>query len=167
MDHKSFGGCSYLRLFFDLIDIFVVNLRRVYKVFYPKRMKLLDFKIVLAKLLLGTCNSRSRNTPVSHVSHREVLPASVPLHVPVLQTTGGKRRYCYIVGIENKTYIQCNACVVFLCLIPVIDLETLLKISILTFKDNKHLFCCHSIISSFSFTLGYLAVFCSFESIMH
>ena len=66
-------------------------------------MKLLDFKIVLAKLLLGTCNNRSRNTPVSHVSHREVLPASVPLHLPVLQTTGGKRRYCYIVGIENKT----------------------------------------------------------------
>ena len=78
-------------------------------------MKLLDFKIVLAKSLIGAYNSRSRNTPVSHVSHREVLPASVPLHLPVLQTTRGKCRYCYTGGIENKTYIQCNTCVVFLC----------------------------------------------------
>ena len=39
-------------------------------------MELLDFKIVLAKSLVGTYNSRSRNTPASHVSRREVLPAS-------------------------------------------------------------------------------------------
>ena len=72
-------------------------------------MELLDFKTVLAKLLIGTYNSRCRNTPVSHVSRREVLPASVLQHLPVLQTTRGKCRYCYIGGIENKThYIQCH-----------------------------------------------------------
>ena len=76
-------------------------------------MELLDFKIVLAKSLIGTYNSRTQNTPVSHVSRREVLPASVPPHLPVLQTTRGKCRYCYTEGIENKTYIQCNTCEVF------------------------------------------------------
>ena len=95
LDRKSSGGRYYLRLFFDLIDISVVKLHAIYKVLYPKGMELLDFKIVLAKSLIGTYNSRSRNTPVSHVSRREVLPASVSLHLPVLQTTRGKFRYCY------------------------------------------------------------------------
>ena len=36
-------------------------------------MKLLDFEIVLAKLLIGMHNSRSRNTLVSHMSRLEVV----------------------------------------------------------------------------------------------
>ena len=89
----------------------------IYKVLYPKGMELLDFKTVLAKSLIGTYNSRSGNTPVSHLSRREVLPASVPLHLPVLRTTRGKCRYFYTEGIENMTYIRCKTRGVFLCLI--------------------------------------------------
>ena len=117
LDRKCSGGRYYLRLFFDLMDISVVNSHIIYKELNPKGMELLDFKIVLAKSLVGTYNSRSRNTPASHVSRREVLPASVPLHLPVIQQTRGKCRYCYTGGIENKTYIKCNTCGVFLCLI--------------------------------------------------
>ena len=76
LDRKSSGGRCYLRLFFDLMDISAVNSYAIYKVLYPKKMELLDFKIVLAKSLIGTYNSRSRNTPVSGVSRREVLPSS-------------------------------------------------------------------------------------------
>ena len=114
---KCSGGRYYLRLFFDSMDISVVNSLLIYKKLSPKGMELLDFKIVLAKSLVGTYNSRSRNTPASHVSHREVLPASVPLYLSVLQQTRGKCRYCYTGGIENKTYIKCITCGVFLCLI--------------------------------------------------
>ena len=117
LDLKCSGGRYYLRLLFDLMDISVVNSHIVYKELNPKGMQLLDFKTVLAKSLVGTYNTRSRNTPASHVSCREVLPASVPLHLPVLQQTRGKCRYCYTGGIENKTYIKCNTCGVFLCLI--------------------------------------------------
>ena len=85
LGRNSFGRRYYVRLFFDLIDISVVNSHAIYKVLYPNGMELLDFKIVLAKTLIGTYNSRSRNTPVSHVSHQEVLPASVPLHLLALQ----------------------------------------------------------------------------------
>ena len=99
------------------MDISVVNSHAIYKVLYPKGMELLDFKIVLTKSLIGTYNSFNRNAPVSHVSLLEVLPASLPLHLPVLQTTIGKCRYCYTGGIGNKTYIQCNTFEVFLCLI--------------------------------------------------
>ena len=87
------------------MDISVINSYAIYKVLYPKGMELLDFKIVLAKSLIGKYNSRSRNTLFSHVTRRDLLPASVLLHLPVLQTTRGKCRYCYIGGIENKRYI--------------------------------------------------------------
>ena len=115
LERKSSGGSNYLRLFFGLMDISVVNLHAIYKVLYPKGMELLDFKTVLVVSLFSTYNSRSRNTSVSHVSRREVFPASVPLHLPVLQTTRGKCKYCYTGGIENNLYIQCNTCGAFLC----------------------------------------------------
>ena len=117
LDRKSSGRGFYLRLFFDLMDISVVNPHEIYKVLYPKGMELLGFKIVLAKSLIGKYNSRSRNTPVSHVFRREVLPPSVQQHLPFLQKTRGECRYCYTGGIENKTYIQCNnTCGVFFVL---------------------------------------------------
>ena len=117
LEHKSSDGRYYLRLFFDLMDVSVVNSHSIYKVLYPKEMELLDFKIVLANSLIGTYDIRSRNTRVSHVPRREVLPASVALHVLVLRTTSFNCRYCYTGGIENKTYIQCNTFGAFLCLI--------------------------------------------------
>ena len=54
LDRKSTGGRYYIRLFFDLMEISVVNSHAIYKVLYPKGMELLDFKIVLAKSLIGT-----------------------------------------------------------------------------------------------------------------
>ena len=116
LDPKSSGGRYYLRIFFDLMDICVANSHAIYKVLYPKGMELLDFKIVLVKSLIGTYNSRSRNTPVSHLSCREVFQASVPLHLPVLQKTREKFRYCCNGGIDNKIYIQFNTFVVFFVL---------------------------------------------------
>ena len=109
LDSKSSGGRYCLRLFFDLMDISVVNFYAIYKVLYLKGMELIDFKIVLAKSLIGMYNSRSRNTPVSHVSRQEVLPAGVPLDLPVLQTKRGKCRYCYTGGTKhtfNVTYVE-------------------------------------------------------------
>ena len=76
------------------MDISVVKSHVIYKVLYPKGMELLDFKVVLVKLLIGMYNSHSRNTSVSHVSLREVPLASVPLYLTGLQTTRGKCIYC-------------------------------------------------------------------------
>ena len=117
LDHKSSGGRYYLRLFFDLMDVSVVDSHIIYKELNPKGMELLHFKIILARSPVGTYYSRSQNTPASHASCRKVLPASVPLHLPVLQQTRGKCRYCYTGDIKNKTCIKCNTCGVFLCLI--------------------------------------------------
>ena len=40
-------------------------------------MELLDFKIVLAKSLIGTYNSRNQNTTVGHVSRWDLRHSSV------------------------------------------------------------------------------------------
>ena len=82
---KSSGGRYYLKFFFDLMGISVVNSHIIYHELNPKGMELFDFKIVLAKSLVDTYSSRSRNTPASHVPCREILPAGVPLDLLVLQ----------------------------------------------------------------------------------
>ena len=68
LDCQFSCGRYYLRLLFDLMDISVANSHITYKELNPKEMELLDFKIVLSKPLVGTYNSRSRNTLASHVS---------------------------------------------------------------------------------------------------
>ena len=45
LNRNSSGGSYYLRLFFDLMDILVVNSHIIYKELNPKGMELLDFKI--------------------------------------------------------------------------------------------------------------------------
>ena len=66
LHRKSSSGRCYLRFFFDLMDIAIVNSHFVYKTLYPKGMELVDFKIVIAKSLIGPYNSRCRNTSITH-----------------------------------------------------------------------------------------------------
>ena len=138
-----------IRLFFALIDISVLNSHAIYKALFLQGTELQDFKIILAKSWIGACNSRSRNTPVSYVSYWEVLLVSVPLHLPVLQTTRGKCRYYYTF---NVILVE-----VFCAWFPAVDLETVLQISIPKFNENKHFFCCYSFMSCLSFTRDYVA----------
>ena len=65
-NRKSSSERYYLRLFFDLMGI------------------------VITKSLIVADNRRCRNTSITLTSRREVLTASVPLHLPVIQTTRGK-----------------------------------------------------------------------------
>ena len=64
----------------DLVNISAVDLHEIYKVLYPKEIQLLNCEIVLVKSMIATYNSCSQSTPVNHVSRREVLQSSVPLH---------------------------------------------------------------------------------------
>ena len=117
LDRKSSGGRYYLRLFFDLMDMCMVNSHIVYKECYPTGMELLDFKVLVAKSLIGSYNSRQRIAQLTCVSRRSFLPADVPLHLPIILSTRGKCRYCYVSGTENETSFQCNTCGVYLCLV--------------------------------------------------
>ena len=75
LDQKSSSEHYYLRLLFELMDIDLVNSHVAYKALYPKGMELLDFKNAIAKSLIGAYNNRCRNTLITHISRREVLPA--------------------------------------------------------------------------------------------
>ena len=57
LDRKSSDGRYYLRLFFDIMDMCMVNSHIVYKECYPTGMELLDFKVLVAKSLIGSYNS--------------------------------------------------------------------------------------------------------------
>ena len=90
LDRKLSSGRYYFRLFFDLMDIAVVNSHVSYKDLYSKHMELLDFIIFIAKSLIGAHNSRCRNKSITQTSRWEVFPTSVQLHLPVIQATRGK-----------------------------------------------------------------------------
>ena len=74
-------------------------------------------EVLVAKSLIGSYNSLQRIAPPTRVSQRSFLPADVPLHLPIIRSTRGKCRYCYVSGTENKTSFQCNTCGVYLCLV--------------------------------------------------
>ena len=117
LDRKLSGEKYYLRLFFDLMDMCMVNSRIVYKECYPAGMELLDFKVLVAKSVIGSINSRQMIAPPTRVSRRSFLPADVPLYLPIIQSTRGKCRYCYVSGTENKMSLQCNTCGAYLFLV--------------------------------------------------
>ena len=110
LDRKASSGRYYLRLFFDLMDMACVNAHAVYKALDDKGMDLLDYKIVVSKSMIGNYNSQSRNVTANQMGRRFILPAIVPLHLPVIKETRGKCVYCSAEGIENKTYVYCDTC---------------------------------------------------------
>ena len=66
LDRKS-KFTFYLRMFFDLIDIAIVNSHIVYTKL-GNSISLLDFKIVVAKSLIGRYSNRQRSFPLSRTS---------------------------------------------------------------------------------------------------
>ena len=114
---KSAGGRYYLRMFFNLMDIACVNAYLVSNIIDPKAMDLLDFKQVIAKCPIGKYNCRSRNSATYNQSKRSSFPTSVPTHLLDVDIVRGKCRYCADEGKENKTYIRCNTCGFYICLV--------------------------------------------------
>ena len=61
-DRKSTGR-YYLRIFFDLWGTLVVNAYIAYCEIKPIDLELLNFKLVIARDLIGAYNSRQKNVP--------------------------------------------------------------------------------------------------------
>ena len=71
----------YLRMFFDLIDIAILNSHTVYTML-GNSISSLDFKIVVAKSLMGRYSNRQRFFPLSRISKRKALESSLPKEIP-------------------------------------------------------------------------------------
>ena len=102
---------------FCLMDMACVNAHVVSILRDPKGVELLDFKQDVAKGLIGIYNTRSRNPPSIKQSKRSFQPKPVPIHLPVVGSTRGKCEYCKNEGKENKSYIKCGTCGLFLCIV--------------------------------------------------
>ena len=111
----------YLRIFFDLLDVALVNAFIVFQSLRPTSLSLLDYKLIVAKGLIGLYCSRKRAFPESRPSKRrslsQVSPADLPTHLPEFEASHKRCFYCKNEGKENKTYVQCGICGVSLCLV--------------------------------------------------
>ena len=108
----------YLRIFFDLLDIACANSFIVYNILYPqKRFTLLDFKIVVAKSLIGNYSNRVRSMKSSQPSRRSVAgtPIAAPDHLPIFMDKRSRCVYCSVGGIESRTFVKCTTCEKALC----------------------------------------------------
>ena len=69
LDQKS-SAFFYPRIFFDLLDIAIVNSFLVYNMKHPKQLTLHDYKTIIAKNLIQWHQSRQRAVPLSRPSKR-------------------------------------------------------------------------------------------------
>ena len=99
----------YLRLFFDLLDVALVNSFILYKKLENKDLTLKDFKICIALKLIAFFVSRT----IVHPSAPNLKDPAWYLH-HICQ-------FCWrqnddVLGKENRTFVTGSLCVVALCL---------------------------------------------------
>ena len=109
----------YLKIFFDLIDVALVNNHIVYTTF-ANDISLLNFKIVVAKALIDRCSNRKISFPNSRSSkqksHEPSMPREVPTHMLKFQEKQMRCHYRNNEGSDHKTFVSCEACDLHLCL---------------------------------------------------
>jgi len=108
----------YLRLFFDIIDVALVNSHIIYSKLGDK-LSLLEYKIVIANALIGRYSNRKRAFPTCRPSKRRSLEPSVPMnvpnHLPAFLASRKRCQYCKNEGLDNKTFVFCETCGIHLC----------------------------------------------------
>ena len=80
LDRKS-KSRFYLRMLFNLIDIAIVNSHIVYTKL-GNSISLLDFRIIVAKSLIGRYSNQQQSFPLSRTSKRKALESSLPKEIP-------------------------------------------------------------------------------------
>ena len=96
---------SYLRTFFDLMDIACVNSYLIYNMKHPNKLFLLDNKI-FAINRIQYYQGRKREVPMLRRSQRKNQPESIDSHgghLPDYQTRRNRCAYCAIQSKENRT----------------------------------------------------------------
>ena len=101
----------YLRIFFDLLDVSVVNSYLIFNSMFGVTMSLLDYKISVAKSLIGSFCSRARSFPSQRTTKRkisQVMPSDFPQHLPEFQVSRRRCAYCKAEGKDTKTFVACT-----------------------------------------------------------
>ena len=109
----------YLRLFFDLFDVALVNSFIVYKKLENKDLTLKEFKICIALKLFASLVSRKLSCPNHRPSKRTKAQRPRPIppsHLLIFLETRRRCTVCSQTGKENRTFVTCSLCDVALCL---------------------------------------------------
>ena len=108
----------YVRVFFDFLDISVVNSKILYdKIQSTAAMSSKDFRLSLARSMIGTFSNRKRAISTSRPSKRSKGEiATVVDHLPQFAATRSRCAYCSLIKLENRTFIRCMKCHIPLCL---------------------------------------------------
>ena len=85
---------------------------------HPNELSRLDYKIVVAKILIQYHQGWNRAVPMSRPSKRKNQPESIDNHrghLPDSQTMQKQCAYCAMEGKENRTFVICLVCNISLC----------------------------------------------------
>ena len=112
LDHKS-EFRFYLRMFFDVIHIVIVNSHIVYMKL-DNSIALLNFKIAVAKLVIWRYSYWQRSFPLSRTSKWKALewslPKEIPTHMPEFNTKRMRCNFSKNERAEHKTFVSCLTC---------------------------------------------------------
>ena len=108
----------YLRVFFDFLDIAVVNSNIVYnKIASTPSMILLDFRYSIAQNMIWKFSGRKRAVPLSRPSKRLRRQSfDVVDHLPDFASSQVHCALCSSKKVENQTYVRCTSCNIALSL---------------------------------------------------
>ena len=107
MDRRS-SVRFYLCIFFDLMNIACVNSYLIYNMKHPNKFYLLDYKIVVAKIVIQYHQNRKRAIPMPRPSKRKSQPELIDNHgghLPDYQTVQKRCAHCTMEGTENRTFV--------------------------------------------------------------
>ena len=108
----------YLRVFFDFLDIAVVNSKIVYnKIESAPSLSSLDFRYSIAQTMIRKFSSRKRAVPLSRPSKRSRGPSfDIVDHLPHFASSRVRCTFCSSKKVESRSYACCITCNIALCL---------------------------------------------------
>ena len=108
----------YVRVFFNFLDIAVVNSKIVYnKIESAPSLSSLDFRYSIAQTMIRKFSSRKRAVPLSRPSKRSRGPSfDIVDHLPDFASSRVRCDFCSSKNVESRTYVRCTTFNITLCL---------------------------------------------------
>ena len=110
--------CFYLRVFFNFLDIAVVNSKIVYnKIESALSLSSLDVRYNIAQTMIQKFSSRKRAVSPSTPSKRSIGPSfDIMDHLPDFAPSRVHCAFCSSKNVESRIYVRCITCNIALCL---------------------------------------------------
>ena len=108
----------YLRVFFDFLDIAIVNSKIVYnKIESAPSLYSLDFRYSIAQTMIRKFSSRKRAVSLSRPSQKSIGPSfDIADHLPDFAPSRVRCAFCSSKNLESRTYVRCITGNFALCL---------------------------------------------------